>query len=141
MKKILISILIIVGLTQLSFAQKDSTNKNPGEKIKQFWMVILKTGPEDATITDSTERSKIFAGHFANMTKLYNDGILKAAGPFGKNDFTWRGLFILDCKTKEDAESYVRTDPSVAANVFIYDIIPWYSEATGSFLPGKPKQE
>ena len=111
------------------------------EKIKQFWLVIIKTGPKDKEITDSTERSKVFAGHFSNMERLHSEGILKAAGPFGKNDFTWRGLFILDCKTKEDAENYVKTDPAVAAIVFIVDIVPWSSQASGSFVAGKPKKE
>lgn len=57
------------------------------------------------------------------MEKLHKEGILKVAGPFGKNDFTWRGLFILDCASRE-AEKHVKTDPSVAAGVFIYDIVP-----------------
>jgi len=123
------------------FSQKDSVVKKPEEKIRQYWLVILKTGPADKEITDTAQRNKIFTGHFSNMNKLYNEGILKAAGPFGKNDFTWRGLFIMDCKTKEEAESYVKTDPSVAAGIFIVDIVPWYSEPTGSFVPGKPKIE
>jgi uncharacterized protein YciI len=124
-----------------AYSQKDSTDKKPQEKIKQFWLVVLKTGPMDKEITDSVKRKEIFAGHFSNMERLYNEGILKAAGPFGKNDFTWRGLFIIDCKTKEDAENYVKTDPAVAAGVFIVDIVPWYSQATGSFVPGKPKKD
>lgn len=135
-------IFLLVSFTLISssaYSQKDSTAKKPEEKIKQFWLVVLKTGPNDKVITDTTERKKIFAGHFSNMERLYNEGILKAAGPFGKNDFTWRGLFILDCKTKEEAENYVKTDPAVAAGVFIVDIVPWYSQATGSFVPGKPK--
>lgn len=121
--------------------QKDSASKKSAEKIKQFWLVILKTGPKDKEITDTAERNKIFTGHFANMQRLHSEGILKAAGPFGKNDFTWRGLFILDCKTKEEAEAYVKTDPSVAAGVFIVDIVPWFSEPSGSFAPGKPDKE
>jgi len=103
--------------------------------------VILKTGPKDKEITDTTSRNKIFAGHFENIMRLYNDGIIKVAGPFGKNDFTWRGLFILDCKTKEEAEAYVKTDPTIAAGVFIVDIVPWYGEPSGSFVPGKPNKE
>ena len=122
-------------------AQKDSTKTKAEPRVKQFWMVILKTGPKDKEITDSVQRSKIFTGHFSNMEKLYYDGVLKAAGPFGKNDFTWRGLFILDCKTKEEAEEYVKTDPGVAAGIFISDIVPWYSEPTGSFVPGKPEKK
>lgn len=141
MKKIIFSTLLIAAFFQPAFSQKDSTVKKPEEKIKQFWLVVLKTGPMDKEITDTVRRNKIFAGHFSNMEKLHGEGILKAAGPFGKNDFTWRGLFIIDCKTKEEAENYVKTDPAVAAGVFIVDIVPWYSQATGSFVPGKPKKE
>lgn len=141
MKKIIFLLSLIAVTQECVFAQKDSTNKKNEPNIQQFWLVILKTGPQDKEITDTAERNKIFAGHFANMERLHKEGILKAAGPFGKNDFTWRGLFIFDCKTKEDAEGYVKTDPSVAAGVFIYDIVPWYSEASGSFVPGKPKKE
>ncbi len=141
MKKIFISLMAVLVINQAAFGQKDSTGKKPEEKIKQFWLVMIKTGPKDKEIKDSTERSKIFAGHFSNMERLHSEGILKAAGPFGKNDFTWRGLFILDCKTKEEAETYVKTDPAVAAGVFIVDIVPWFSQPSGSFAPGKPKKE
>lgn len=140
MKKGLFVLTILFLVQHIAFAQKDSTRKDPGANIKQFWLVMLKTGPMDKEIKDSTERSKIFAGHFANMERLYYEGVLKVAGPFGKNDFTWRGLFILDCATKEEAESHVKTDPSIAAGVFIYDIAPWYTDATGSFVPGKPEE-
>lgn len=141
MKKWLITLTVISVFVQTSFCQKEAGEKKKEPNIKQFWLVVLKTGPKDKEITDTTERKKIFTGHFANMERLYNEGILKAAGPFGKNDLTWRGLFILDCKTKEDAEAYVKTDPSVAAGVFITDIVPWFSEPSGSFAPGKPKKE
>lgn len=132
---------IKLNLLLLSFLFCFSNVKGQDKSnIKQFWMVILKTGPKDKEITDSTERSKIFAGHFSNMGRLQSEGFLKAAGPFGINDFTWRGLFILDCSSKEDAEAHVKTDPAVAAGVFIYDIVPWYSEPSGSFKPGKPEK-
>jgi uncharacterized protein YciI len=136
MKRSSLLLILLVAFTHILSAQKDSTKALP--KVKQFWLVVLKTGPQDKVITDSAQRAKIFAGHFSNMERLYKEGILKVAGPFGKNDYTWRGLFILDCATKEEAEGYVKTDPSVAAGVFITDIVPWYSEAVGSFVPGKP---
>ena len=140
MKRLIV--LLCLALTgTIALGQKDSTSKNPGERIRQFWMVVLKTGPKDKEITDSTERSKLFAGHFANMTRLHEEGFLKLAGPFGKNDLTWRGLFILDCTTKEEAESHVKTDPTVMAGVFIFDIIPWYAEPSGSLKPGKPEKK
>jgi uncharacterized protein YciI len=134
-RKILLLQLIFLLAVQIATAQ-DTKKKTPN--VKLYWLVVLKTGPQDKVITDSIERSTIFKGHFANMERLYNDGVLKAAGPFGKNEFTWRGLFILDCATKEEAEAHVKTDPSVAVGIFIFDIAPWYSEPTGSFKPGKP---
>ncbi len=141
MKKMLLLSIVLLSVCNVSFCQKDSTRKDPGANIKQFWLVVLKTGPKDKEIKDSTERSKLFAGHFANMERLHSEGILKLAGPFGKNDFTWRGLFVLDCKTKEEAEEFVKTDPTVEAGVFIYDIVPWFAEPSGSLVPGKPKKE
>ena len=141
MKKVIILFIVVSAISQSVFCQKDSTGKKMAEKIKQFWLVILKTGPKDKDIIDTAARNKIFAGHFENIMRLYNDGIIKVAGPFGKNDFTWRGLFILDCKTKEEAEAYVKTDPTIAAGVFIVDIVPWYGEPSGSFVPGKPNKE
>jgi uncharacterized protein YciI len=141
MKKYILGIWLLLLCSFSSFAQKDSATKKAEPNIKQFWLVILKTGPKDKEIKDSTERSKLFAGHFANMERLYYDGLLKVAGPFGKNELTWRGLFILDCKTKEEAEVNVKTDPAVAAGIFIYDIVSWYGEPSGSFVPGKPKKE
>ncbi len=141
MKKMLLLSIVLFSVCNPSFCQKDSTRKDPGANIKQFWLVVLKTGPKDKEIKDSTERSKLFAGHFANMERLHGEGVLKIAGPFGKNDFTWRGLFILDCTTKQEAENHIKTDPTVAAGVFIYDIVPWYAEPTGSLVPGKPQKQ
>jgi uncharacterized protein YciI len=141
MYKLLLPLISLLFLSLVCFSQKDSTVTKAVPKIKQFWMVILKTGPNDKEITDTAQRNKIFADHFANMERLYNEGFLKAAGPFGKNDFSWRGLFIFDCTTKEEAAALVATDPGVAAGIFIVDIVPWYSQATGSFVPGKPKKD
>src|SRR5882672_10405947 len=109
--------------------------KAPEEKIEQYWFIILKTGPKQDY--DSSAKAKLFEGHMANIKRLYNEGILKVAGPFGKNDLKWRGIFIFDCKTKEDAEKNVSTDPAVAAGLFAIDIVPWFSAAIGSFIHGK----
>jgi uncharacterized protein YciI len=141
MKNVLIPFVFLLCCSVVTKAQKDSTKTTTEPRVKQFWMVILKTGPKDKEITDSIQRKTLFAGHFSNMDRLHKEGILKAAGPFGKNDMTWRGLFIMDCGTREEAENYVKTDPTVAAGVFIYDIVPWWSEPSGSFASGKPEKK
>ena len=90
---------------------------------------------------DSSRKTELFKGHMSNMQKLADEGILKIAGPFGKNDFTWRGIFILDCETKEEAEKYVNTDPAVAAGLFAVDIVPWYSSPDGNLEHTKKETE
>lgn len=127
---------ILVDLHAQELKPKEA---KPAFKIEQYWFVLIKTGPK--TDFDSTARAQLFKGHMANLNRLHKEGILKVAGPFGKNDFTWRGIFILDCKTKEEAEKYVATDPAVAAGLFAVDIVPWYGEPRGSFIHGKPEQK
>jgi len=140
--KLLFALMICIFSVTGIFAQADhktEKEKTPAEKIVQFWFVMIKTGPKQDF--DSAAKAKLFEGHMANINKLYYDGILKVAGPFGKNDFQWRGIFIFDCKTKEEAESYVAGDPAVAAGLFAVDIVPWYGEPIGSFKKGKPEKK
>jgi len=96
--------------------------------MKSYVMIVLKTGPNDKKITDKEERGKLFKGHFANMTRLANAGKLVFSGPFidGKPK---RGLWILAVKTVEEAEELIKTDPTVKAGVFVYEITKLYGSA------------
>ena len=38
--------------------------------MKTYMLVILKTGPKDAEITDKIQRSELFKGHFSNMEAM-----------------------------------------------------------------------
>lgn len=126
-------------------AQNNDTAKTakpkprPEDQIEQYFFVMIKTGPKQDF--DSAQKAELFKGHMANINKLYYDGILKVAGPFGKNDLNWRGIFVFDCKTKEEAEKLVQSDPAVSAGLFAVDIAPWYSAPIGSFKHGKPDKK
>jgi len=96
--------------------------------MKMYVLCILKTGPNDAAI-QGEERKKIFAGHFANIGRLANEGKLAVAGPFGDNDKSYRGLYIFNVATVEEAEKLVTLDPAVKAGVFVPDLTPWYGSA------------
>lgn len=140
MKRI-VFLLTAVAFVTVSFGQskKETAKKERIEdKIEQYFFVMLKTGPKQDF--DSAQKQGLFKGHMDNINRLYYEGILKVAGPFGKNDLAWRGIFIFDCKTKEEAEKHVQTDPAVAAGLFAVDIVPWYSSPIGSFKHGKPKK-
>jgi len=96
--------------------------------MKNYVLCILKTGPKDAEIQGEA-RKKIFAGHFANIGRLADEGKLAVAGPFGKNDKSYRGLYIFNVATIEEAEKLVMLDPAVHAGVFVPDLTPWYGTA------------
>ena len=96
--------------------------------MKSYVLCILKTGPKDAEFKGDA-RKEIFAGHFANIARLAGEGKLAVAGPFGKNDRTWRGLYIFNVATVEEAEQLVVLDPAVKAGVFVYELTPWYGSA------------
>lgn len=145
MKYCLVTVLIFFTLNSIAQTETKAAEaataktKSPAEKITLFWFVMIKTGPKNDF--DSATKAKLFAGHMSNMERLYYDGVLKVAGPFGKNDLNWRGIFIFDCKTKEDAEKITATDPAVEAGLFSVDIVPWYGEPSGSFKKGKPEKK
>ena len=113
--------------------------------MKMYVLCILKTGPQDAEIKGD-ERKKIFAGHFENIGRLADEGKLAVAGPFGKNDKSYRGLYIFNVPTIEEAEKLVMLDPAVKAGVFVPDLTPWYGSAAMMIVPEthkkieKPKQ-
>jgi uncharacterized protein YciI len=96
--------------------------------MRMYVLCILKTGPRDAEIKGQ-ERQDIFAGHFANIGRLADAGKLAVAGPFGKNDKSYRGLYIFNVATIEEAEALVVLDPAVKAGVFVPDLTLWYGSA------------
>lgn len=107
--------------------------------MKTYVLCILKTGPNDASVKGD-ERKKIFAGHFENIGRLADEGKLVTAGPFGKNDRTYRGLYIFNVSTVEEAEKLVALDPAVKAGVFVYELTPWYGSAAMMIVPETHKR-
>lgn len=136
-KKIIFSFLIFCScFSATSFAQEKDKNAQP--QIRQYWFVMLTKGVNRTH--DSATAAKIQQGHLANITRLYNEGKLKVAGPFG-DDGAWRGIFVFDCETKEEVEKLLESDPAIAAGRLAYEIHPWWTAPSGSFKPGIPTKE
>jgi uncharacterized protein YciI len=142
MKKIFHLLLLLLTVA-FSSAQTDNAkyDKALAEKLgadeygmKQYVFVILKTGP--AKIEDKAKVNELFRGHMENIGRLADEGKLVVAGPFMKNDRNYRGLFILNVKTVEEAKALLDTDPAVKAQLLEAELIPWYgSAALGEYLP------
>lgn len=95
--------------------------------MKQYVLAILKTGP--AKIADKKVTDSLFRGHMDNINRLVKEKKLIVAGPLGKNELTYRGIFIFDVKTIDEAKALVDTDPTVKAGVFSVEYLPWYGSA------------
>ena len=142
MKRIIpLSVFFILLLALQSFSQQKKKETKPEEQIKPYWFVMLTKG--NNRTQDSVAAAKVQEGHLANINRLYNEGKLKVAGPFGDGD--WLGLFIFDasadgCKTKEEIEKLLTTDPAIAAGRLSYELHQWWTVPEGSFKPGKPSK-
>lgn len=98
--------------------------------MKNYLLVILKTGPKDSEIKDPKVRGELFKGHFSNMQKMQESGKLKLAGPFSTlNKLGYRGIFLLDMDNEEEAKSLLSGDPTIKEGIFEVEILPWYGSA------------
>lgn len=131
---------------------KDTTTANPNYNktlanklggddygMKSYHLVILKTGT--STTTDKELISESFKGHMSNINKLVEEGKLIVAGPLGKNDKTYRGIFIFNnVKTIDEVKELLQDDLAIKNGLLDYDIFTWYgSAALPEYLPFSDK--
>ncbi len=94
--------------------------------MKAYVFVTLITGKKK--IEDQEESKKLFAGHFANMSRLAKEGKLVVAGPL-MDAAPKRGIFIFNVATIEEAKKLVATDPAIKAGLFDCEFIKLYCSA------------
>lgn len=148
MFKIVVLFFVIVSGSVSLFAQ--STNPKYDKALadslgadeygmKRYVLVILKTGPAKV---DKATNDSLFAGHMKNMGRMVEMGKLVVAGPLQKNDSNYRGIFILNVRTIDEAKALLETDPAVKGKVLDADCYGWYgSAALPMYLPAVPKVE
>ena len=95
--------------------------------MKGYIFAILKTGRN--TTTDKAVIDSCFRGHLDNISRLVNERKMIVAGPLGKNDNSYRGIFIFNVKTIEEAKELVQTDPAINSGLLDVDLYNWYGSA------------
>ena len=150
---LILALFLVVNITfgQIS-NQQDSASTNPNydkalaDKLggdaygmKRYYLVIFKTGAN--TTTDKNIINSSFKGHMDNINKLVEEGKLIVAGPLGKNDKDYRGIFILNnLKDMDEAKELLESDLAVKNGLLDYDIFNWYgSAALPEYLPFSDK--
>mgnify|MGYP003576117666 CR=1 FL=1 len=148
MKNLLFTILLFSGGFALSAQESGKLyNKVLADSLgadkygmKSYIFVMLKTGSN--TTTDKDKLNLLFRGHMENIGRLAKEGKLVVAGPFKKNDKSFRGIFILNVRTVEEAKSLLETDPAIKEKVLDAEILEWYgSAALPMYLPYHGKIE
>jgi len=144
-KIISIFIFIFCGFETYSQISNPNYNETLAKKLgaddygmKQYVLVLLKTG--ENTTASKEESNQAFNGHMENIRRLVSEGKLIIAGPLGKNDKTYRGIFVFDVPTIEEATLLVNTDPAVKAKLLAAELFEWYgSAALAEYLPASDK--
>ncbi|QIL38145.1 hypothetical protein G7074_01935 [Pedobacter sp. HDW13] len=144
MKKILLAICL--SIATLVVSAQDKKAKAPYDEalakklgaddygMKMYIMVILKSGTN--TTETKAKTDSLFAGHMANMGKMVEQNKLVIAGPMGKNDKNYRGIFILNTKSMDEAKQLLENDPAIKAKLLEPELYNWYgSAALSEYLP------
>lgn len=106
--------------------------------MRSYVLVILKSGPK--RMPEGDARKAMFAGHFANMERLSEQGKLVVAGPFAADPDGWRGLFVFAVKDIEEARALTATDPVIANGEMVAEYHRWYGSAANMLIPELHKQ-
>jgi len=94
--------------------------------MKMYVFVILKTGP---VTFGKTASDSLFKGHMVNIGRLAASGKLIVAGPMKKNEKNYRGIFILNTGSLEEAAALLETDPAVKSKLLEAELFQWYGSA------------
>ncbi|WP_348825281.1 YciI family protein [Flavobacterium aestuarii] len=125
---LLVSIIGFSQKTESKYDENLAKSLNADERgMKKYVFCLLKTGSN--TTATKEESQKLFEGHMANIGKLAKEGKLSVAGPFMKNDRDYRGIYILNVETVEEAKALVATDPAIQSNLLEAELTPWYGTA------------
>lgn len=95
--------------------------------MKSYVFVILKIGSN--TTANDNAKLDAFLGDMQNIRTLVDQDKLVLAGPFCKNDKNYRGLFIFDVKTIEEADALLATDPAVKLTLLNSEMFQCYGSA------------
>lgn len=134
MKYCILFFVFLIGFNLLAQEENPDFDAELAEKLgaddlgmKTYIMVILKTG--SAQISDTNKRKEMFRGHFDNINKLAEQGKMVLAGPIGKNEKTYRGIFVFNVANEEEAKKLMDGDPTIVNGIFDVEYYKWYASA------------
>ena len=135
MKRIITAAVLLL-LSAAVYAQEDNPKYDKamadslgGDEygMKSYVLVILKSGTNK--VDNKEKLDSLFRGHMNNINRLADLGKLVVAGPLKKNDKGYRGIFIFNVRTIEEANALLVTDPAVQSKLLDAELYQWYGSA------------
>ncbi|MFZ1688632.1 MAG: YciI family protein [Flavobacteriales bacterium] len=127
---ITLSLFYVLSLSLHGQKTFDVTIADSTYHMKQYWFVLYTKG--DSAALDSATSAATLKAHLEHQEMQGKKGLIVMAGPFGDRS-NWRGLLLYDCKTEDEVEGYLKSDPFVKAGQLKYEIHPWFG-AVGTRL-------
>ncbi len=94
--------------------------------MRKYVIAFLKEGPNRDLSPEKA--NELQAAHMKNIGAMADAGMLALAGPFW-DEGEWRGLYIFNVETLEEAEELTNTDPAVQAGILVMELKKWYGSA------------
>jgi len=112
-----------------ALAQRTGANENG---MRAYVLVLLKSS--ETPVPKGEARDAMFRGHFANMKRLAEAGVLVMAGPLDGQQGR-RGLFVMAVPDIDSAKAHVATDPVIAQGEMVAEYHRFYSSAALMLIP------
>jgi uncharacterized protein YciI len=110
------ALVIILAASLLGACRSSTPDTTAAEERHVFVIAALMAGhPQPSPSAEDIEAAS--NGHFDNMKRLSQAGHLLLAGPSGSAESEFRGLFLFDTASVDEARDLMASDPAVAAGL------------------------
>jgi uncharacterized protein YciI len=109
----------------ISSVHAQEKKDEPGAKLVQFQMALLKRGPNWSD--DQAKLKQLHTAHVSYFEGLVKDGKAVLGGPV-TDDPELKGIYVFRAKDAAEAMTLAQGDPAVQGGQIIVEIHPWWSE-------------
>lgn len=138
MKRVLLLVTVFVLAYSSSNAQSGVSRQlqevkpNADVEMKDYVMVVYKTGPNKAKL--AKESKKIHQEHLAFLLTFQEEGIIAMQGEVtGQNDITALVLFAI--AEMEEVKNRINEDPAIKAGLYKAEFVIWNTRSGNIQLP------
>ncbi|HEX6183551.1 MAG TPA: YciI family protein [Pyrinomonadaceae bacterium] len=123
MKKILVTLLVVLSLCGATAAQEESRKK---DGKKQF-VYVLKLTPRLLDAKNWTEKDgQIVGRHFRRLQQMHREGrVILAGRTLNESDLSQFGVVIFEAESEDEARKVMEADDAVKEQIMTAQLFPF----------------